>query len=102
MELMRNSDLDDLFARIETKLDLVVLYVDQTPFCLQYASQGWVAEEASVVEIDQEIMDGMQIGKVPQFRFYRNGTETKQIIGTVGREEFLQIKRETFDVPSRK
>lgn len=96
MELNRDSSLDDIFMCLESKQIMTVLFVDQTEFCKLYSEQNWVQDEANVVEVDQEILDHFQIGKVPQYRFYVRGSEVQHLIGTVAREEILKIKKQVF------
>ena len=96
MELNRDSSLDDIFMSLESKQMMTVLFVDQTDFCNSYSQQQWVKDEAEIVEVDQEILDYFQIGKVPQFRFYVRGSEASNLIGTVSREEILKVKKQVF------
>lgn len=96
MELNRDSSLDDIFMALEQKQIMTVLFVDQTDFCKLYSDQMWVRDEANVVEVDQEILDHFQIGKVPQFRFYVRGSEVSCLVGTVAREEILKTKKQVF------
>lgn len=96
MDLTRESSLDDIFICLEAKQIMTVLFVDQTDFCELYSKQAWVADEANVVEVDQEILDHFQIGKVPQYRFYVRGSEVSCLVGTVPREEILKIKKQVF------
>lgn len=96
MELNRGSSLDDIFICLEAKQIMTLLFVDQTDFCRLYSEQAWVQDEANVVEVDQEILDHFQIGKVPQYRFYVRGSEVQHLVGTVAREDILKIKKQVF------
>lgn len=95
-ELSRESHLDEVLAHLAVKQIAVVLFVDQQKYCQQYAAYPWVSEEAEVVEVDQEIVDHFQIGKVPQWRFYVKGSEVHYLVGTASREEFLENKNKVF------
>ena len=81
---------------LEAKQLLTILFVDQTDFCTLYHRQPWVEEEAVVIEVDQEILDHFQIGKVPQFRFYVRGSEVSHLVGTVPREDIVKLKKQVF------
>lgn len=96
MDLNRDSSLDDIFYCLENKQIITLLFVDQTEFCTNYSQQQWVKDEADIVEVDQEILDFFQIGKVPQFRFYVRGAEAAHLVGTQSREEILKIKKQVF------
>ena len=92
MELPRDATVTEVLAYIESKPIAVLLFVDQTKFNVDYASFPWVRTEAAIVDVDQEILDTLQIGKVPQFRFFVEGTEITSLIGTVSFEEFSEVK----------
>jgi thiol-disulfide isomerase/thioredoxin len=96
MQLSRSASLAEVFNYLEEKPVAVVLFIDQTKFNQDYANFPWVKNEAAVVEIDQEILDSLQIGKVPQFRFYIRGNEVLSLIGTVPFEEFSEAKQKVF------
>jgi len=74
----------------------VVLFVDQTKQCGQYADFPWVRDEAQVVEVDQEILDSFQVGKVPQFRFFLRGNEVASLIGTASYDEYSALRLKVF------
>jgi len=94
--LSRDADLEQILAYLETKQLAVLLFIDGQKFCQNYAEYPWVPEEAQVVEVDQEIVDHFQIGKVPQWRFYVKGGEVHHLIGATTREEFLENKTKVF------
>lgn len=75
---------------------VIVLFVDQSDLCRQYVSMPWVQANSNVVEIDQDILDTFQIGKVPQYRFYMKAQEVANIIGTASQEEFQEIRNKVF------
>jgi hypothetical protein len=103
MKLLRESGLDDIFGFLDSTPIVTILFIDQTDFCRHYAQSSWVQDEANVVEVDQEIVEHFQIGKVPQFRFYLNGSEVASLVGTVPREDIVKMKREVFgELPARK
>jgi len=87
-----------LLALLETQTLAVVLFIDQDKFCRQYADHEWVKAEAQVIEVDQEIIDHFQIGKVPQWRFFVKGSECFDacLVGTAAREEFQEHKNKIF------
>jgi hypothetical protein len=95
-KLPRSASLEDVFAHIETEPVTVVLFVDQTKLCSQYADFPWVRNEAQVVEVDQEILDSFQIGKVPQYRFFLRGNEVASLVGTADFEQYSSLKRKVF------
>lgn len=94
--LSRDSHLDDILAYLDAKPYAVVLFVDQQKFSQQYADYPWIEQEAVVVEVDTEIVDHFQIGKVPQWRFYVKGSEVHHLVGTASREEYLENKNKVF------
>lgn len=95
--LSRDADLEDVLAYLEAKTFATILFIDGQKYAQQYAAYPWVStEEAQVVEVDQEIVDHFQIGKVPQWRFYVKGSEVHHLIGTCTREEFLDNKNKVF------
>lgn len=96
MKLSKDSSLDDIFLHLETRKVTTLLFVDQTDYCVAYSQQPWLDGEAEVIEVDQEIVDHFQIGKVPQFRFYVNGSEVADLTGTVSRDEIMGIKKKMF------
>lgn len=96
MKLSRDSSLDDIFMHLETRQVTTLLFVDQTDYCSAYSQQPWIELEAEVIEVDQEIVDHFQIGKVPQFRFYVRGSEVADLSGTVARDEIIDIKKRMF------
>lgn len=94
--LSRDADLEEVLALLEAQQFTIVLFIDGQKFCTQYAEYPWVAEEAEVIEVDQEIVEHFQIGKVPQWRFYVKGSEVHHLIGSAPREEFLENKDKVF------
>jgi hypothetical protein len=96
MNLDRDASITEVFSHIETNPLAVILFVDQTKFNQDYSNFQWVRSEAQTVEVDQEILESLQIGKVPQFRFYLEGNEVANLIGTVSFEEFSEIKNQVF------
>lgn len=98
MKLRRESNILEVFQYIENVEEnptSVILFVDQSALCESYTKQAWLQQEnVQVVEVDQEIIDTLQIGKVPQFRFYVAGTEVHDLIGTASYETFLTRKKE--------
>ncbi len=94
--IRRDADLEELFGLLETRKMVTFLFVDQTDFCQKYAAQAWVADEANIIDIDTEILEHFQIGKVPQYRFFQNGSEVAALVGTVPREDVFKIKKEHF------
>jgi hypothetical protein len=96
MELPRNASITEVFAYLENQPVVILLFVDQTKFNQDYSNFPWVRSEAKVIDIDQEILDSLQIGKVPQFRFYLRGNEVLTLIGTVSHEEFQEAKQKVI------
>lgn len=96
VRLSRDADLDEVLAFLDSRQIAVVLFVDGQKYCQQYADYPWVGEDAEVVDVDQEIVDHFQIGKVPQWRFYVKGSEVHHLIGTASREEFIENKNKVF------
>jgi hypothetical protein len=94
--LSRDADLDDIISFLEAKPFAILLFIDGQKYAQQYADYPWVIEEAQVIEVDQEIVDHFQIGKVPQWRFYVKGSEVHHLIGTCPREEYLDNKNKVF------
>lgn len=94
--LEKTASLAEVFSFIETNSVATVLFVDQTKLCSTYCNFSWVAEQAAVVEVDQEIVDTLQIGKVPQFRFFLNGNEVGAVIGTVEFTDFAEERDRVF------
>lgn len=94
MELPRDATVTEVMTYIESKPFTVLLFVDQTKFNSDYASFQWVRNEAAIVDVDQEILDTLQIGKVPQFRFFVEGAEVASLIGTVSYDEFAEVKNQ--------
>jgi sulfur carrier protein ThiS len=94
--LEKTATVEEVFAHLEKTPRTVVLFVDQSPLCRQYTATSWVKDSVEIVEIDQEILDTFQIGKVPQFRFYLQGTEIETLVGTASREEFLETHGKAF------
>jgi hypothetical protein len=96
MRLSRDADLEEVLAFLDTNPFATLLFIDGQKFCTQYAEYPWVVEEAEVIEVDQEIVEHFQIGKVPQWRFYVKGSEVHHLIGSAPREEFLENKNRVF------
>lgn len=99
MKLNRGSNIDDIFKFIaeEENHTCVILFVDQSPLCESYSKQSWLLQEGvQIVEVDQNIVDVLQIGKVPQFRFYVGATEVHDLIGTADYDIFLKRKAQLF------
>lgn len=96
VRLSRDSDLEEVLAFLDARPMATILFVDGQKYCQQYADYPWVAEEAEVVDVDQEIVDHFQIGKVPQWRFYMKGTEVHHLIGSASRDEFIENKQKVF------
>ncbi len=96
MKLPRSASVTEVFAYVEQNAIAVVLFVDQTKFNQDYANFPWVGSEAEIVDVDQEILESFQIGKVPQFRFYVRGNEVASLIGTASFEDFQEIKSKTI------
>jgi len=96
MKLNKEASMEEVFAHIERNALTTILFVDQSLFCNQYTALNWVPEEADIVEVDQEILESFQIGKVPQFRFYFQGSEVGHQIGTLTREQVQDFKKEIF------
>lgn len=96
MRLLPDCNLNDVSNFLELNEIAVLLFIDQQKFCKQYAEYPWVKEEGQVVEIDQEIVDHFQIGKVPQWRFYIKGSEVYHLVGTADREEFMEHRQKVF------
>jgi hypothetical protein len=92
LRLSRDSDLEEILACLDIKPLSVILFVDGQKFCQQYSEFPWIAGEAEVIEVDQEIVDHFQIDKVPQWRFYVKGSEVHHLIGSADEQEF----RETY------
>lgn len=91
-ELKRDAHIAEVFDYIESNPVAILLFVDQMKFCTEFSNFPWVRSESTVVEIDQEILDYFQIGVVPQFRFYVQGSEVASIRGTCSYEEFQGVK----------
>ena len=97
MKLQRESNLMEVFEYIEKVPTCVILFVDQSALCTQFTTQGWIQQEGiEVVDVDAEMVDVLQIGKVPQFRFYVEGTEVHDLIGTSTHEHFKTRKSQLF------
>lgn len=96
MRLTPDSDLTEVLAFLEKQEVSVLLFIDQQKGCKQYAEYPWVQDVAEVVEVDQEIVDHFQIGKVPQWRFYLKGTEVHHMVGTVARDELMEHRQKVF------
>lgn len=96
LKLSRDANLDEVLSFLGAKQIAIILFIDQQKFCTQYAEYPWVQEEGQIVEVDQEIVDHFQIGKVPQWRFYIKGGEVHHLIGTASREEFLENKNKVL------
>lgn len=94
--LARDAHIEEIFEFIESNPVSTILFVDQMKFCNEFSNFPWVKAESAVVEIDQEILDYFQIGKVPQFRFYVQGSEVTSIVGTCSYEEFQDVKRKVM------
>jgi hypothetical protein len=94
--LSRDAGLDEILAHLDLNPFTTLLFIDGQKFCQQYAEYPWVVEEAEIVEVDQEIVEHFQIGKVPQWRFFIKGSEVHHVIGTGSREEFLENKQKVF------
>jgi hypothetical protein len=98
--LTRESGLDEVFAHVEHVPVTVVLYIDQSKICETFTKSAWVLNEhkvpIQVVEVDQEIVQTMQIGKVPQFRFYRDGNEVGSLVGTVEYGDYSELRERVF------
>jgi thiol-disulfide isomerase/thioredoxin len=90
--LSRNATAAEVLKYIETKPVAILLFVDQTKFNVDYSNFPWVKSEAVIVDIDSEILDTLQIGKVPQFRFFVRGNEVASLVGTVSYEEYSELK----------
>jgi hypothetical protein len=73
-----------------------LLFIDQQPFCKQYAEHWWVKEAGHVIEVDTEIVEHFQLGKVPQWRFYLKANEVHHAVGTLTREEFMEQRNKIF------
>jgi len=94
--LARDAPIEEVFDYIQSNPVAIILFVDQTKFCNEFSNYPWVRSESAVVEIDQEILDSLQIGVVPQFRFYVHGNEVASIRGTCPYEEFQGTKSKVF------
>lgn len=93
--LPRKAILEEVLSFLADRKDFIttLLFVDQTKVCEQYTSQAWVPTETHIVEVDSEIIDHFQIGKIPQFRFYKGGSELPfPLVGTISREAFVEQK----------
>ena len=100
MGLSRSASLEEVLSYLETSPKAVVLFIDQTKGCTDYAGFPWVQTESQVVGVDQEILEHFQIGKVPQFRFYIRGNEVAHLIGTAPSEEFVALRERVFGARS--
>ena len=96
MALLENASAGDLFSLMETRPLLTVLFVDDSDLCKKYLSMPWVAEEAEVLMVDEGIADIFQVGKVPQYRFFLEGSEISNLVGTCNRETILEFKQKIF------
>lgn len=96
MGLTRSASLEEVLAYLEKSQKAVVLFIDQTKGCTDYAKFPWVPIESEIVEVDQEILDHFQIGKVPQFRFYIRGNEVAHLVGTATNTEFTALRDKMF------
>lgn len=95
-QLKLDATLEEVFAHVETVPQSCILFVDQSVLCSQYSQTPWVGDHTQVVQVDEEIVDNFQIGKVPQFRFYVQGSEVASLVGTASYEEFIEIKERIF------
>ena len=95
--LTRDAHLEEVFAYVESNPVAIILFVDQMKFCNEFSNFHWVRSEASIVEVDQEILDSFQIGTVPQFRFYVQGNEVASIRGTCSYEDFVGVKTKVMN-----
>jgi hypothetical protein len=95
-KLERSASTVEVFAYLESHPLVVVLFIDQSNLSKQYVSMPWVQAASNIVEVDQDILDTFQIGKVPQYRFYMKGQEVASIIGTASQEEFQEIHNKVF------
>jgi hypothetical protein len=100
MGLKRSASLEEVLAHLEKTPKEVVLFIDQTKGCKDYAAFPWVQAASEVVEVDQEILDHFQIGKVPQFRFYIRGNEVAHLIGTASNSEFMTLRNKMLGTRS--
>ena len=93
---MIEPSIEGVFEAINDNGVCTILFIDQTKLCQQYVSSSWILEEAEIVTVDQEILDIFQIGKVPQYRFFLQGSEVANLIGTVPRDQLLEMKQKIF------
>ena len=97
MKLDTSASVEEVFAYLDKKPVVVLCFVDQSTFITRYlSSMQWLTTEVDLVEVDQEMLELFQIGKVPQFRFYLQGNEIASLIGTATREEFLEVKNKVL------
>jgi hypothetical protein len=95
-KLERSASTVEIFAFLEANPLVTLLFVDQSGLSKQYISMPWVQAATNIVEIDQDILDTFQIGKVPQYRFYMKGQEVANLIGTASLDEFKEIRNKVF------
>ena len=96
MAILSDASTGDVFELMETRPLLTVLFVDESELCNKYISLPWVAEEAEVFTLDESMAEIFQVGKVPQYRFYLEGSEISNIVGTCNRETILEYKQKVF------
>ena len=96
MGVMVEPSIEGVFSSINKGM-CVLLFVDESKFCQQYCQFPWVSEEAEIVAVDQEILEVFQIGKVPQWRFFLEGNEIANLVGTVSREQLMEMKQKLYE-----
>ena len=96
MHLRSDCSLDEILMLLDTQNVCAVLFVDHQPMCKHYSQQSWVQDAGQVVEVDQEIVDHFQIGKVPQWRFYLKANEVHHAVGTIPKEQFEEERKKIF------
>jgi hypothetical protein len=97
MPMLENiSAVDLLDSMMENTTQRTILFVDESELCTKYLSMSWVLEEAEVVVCDEAIANIFQVGKVPQYRFYLEGSEISNIIGGCNKETLLEHKKNVF------
>lgn len=96
MALLENASAIDVLALLETRPKLTVLFVDDSELCKKYLSMPWVSEEAEIARVDEDIADIFQVGKVPQYRFFLEGNEVSNLVGTCNRDTVLEFKQKIF------
>ena len=91
LSLCHTADLEEILIYLGAKKIAVILFIDQQDFCVKYAASPWVPTIAKTIRVDQETVEYFKIDKVPQWRWYHNGSDIHHLIGAASEADTREI-----------